>query len=60
MIVAESVVINNKQFTKTYSDENKYIECDGVKYSEAFDLAEIVKVYIETNITIENEEGATV
>ena len=41
MIVAESVVINNKQFTKTYSDENKYIECDDVRYSEAFDLADI-------------------
>ena len=60
MIVAESVVINNKQFTKTYSDENKYIECDDVRYSEAFDLADIERTYTETDIEIENEEGATV
>ena len=60
MIVAESVVINNKQFTKTYSDQNKYIECDGVMYSEAFDLAEIERTYTETDIEIENEEGATI
>lgn len=60
MIVTETVEINHKDFTKTYSDQNKYIECDGVRYSEAFDLTEIGKVYTETDVAIENEEGATV
>jgi hypothetical protein len=60
MIVTETVAINSKQFTRTYSNENKYIECDGVMYSEAFDPSEIEREYTETDIEIENEEGATI
>ena len=55
MIVTETVVINNKHFVKIYSNENKYIECDGTRYSEAFDLAEIEKVYTETDVDIETD-----
>ena len=55
MIVTETVVINGKPFTKRYSNRNKYIECEGVRYSEAFDLAEIGKVYTETDVDIETD-----
>ena len=57
MIVKETAVINGKQFIKTYSDENKYIECNGVKYSEAFDPAEISREYTETDIVIGDDEA---
>lgn len=57
MIVNETVVINGKQFTKTYSDQSKYIECDGVRYSEAFDPAEIEREYTETDTPIETDEA---
>jgi hypothetical protein len=59
MIITETVVINSKQFIKTYSSENKYIECDGMRYSEAFDLAEIGREYIETDILIEADTEVT-
>ena len=57
MIVNESAVINGKQFIKTYSDENKYIECNGVRYSEAFDPADIEREYTETDIVIGDDEA---
>ena len=57
MIVKETAVINGKQFIKTYSDENKYIECNGVKYSEAFDPADIEREYTETDIPIKTDEA---
>lgn len=58
MIVTETVFINDKQFVKKYSDQNKYIECDGIMYSEAFDLAELKKEYTETDILIETTNEA--
>lgn len=57
MIVKETVVINDKQFIKTYSDEDKYIECNGVRYAEAFDPAEIGREYTETDIVIGDNEA---
>lgn len=57
MIINESAVINGKQFIKTYSDENKYIECNGVRYSEAFDPADIEREYTETDIPIKTDEA---
>lgn len=59
MIVTEKIVIKDKQFIKTYSSENKYIECDGATYSEAFDLAELGREYIETDIPIETGNELT-
>ena len=57
MIITETVVVNGKQFIKTYSDKNKYIECDGATYSEAFDPAEFKREYAETDIAIETNEA---
>ena len=57
MIKTETVIINGKQFIRTYSDNNMYIhggfpEAD---YTEAYDPAEFGRTYIETNIPIEEE-----
>ena len=58
MIIKEEITINNKQFTKTYSDKGMMIERDNEQYSEAIDPIEFAedRVYTETDIPIENEE----
>ena len=49
MIVKENIEIGGKDFVKQYSDGDFYIERDGEKYSEAIDLADIPREYIETD-----------
>lgn len=62
-IKTETITINDKEFTRTYSDEGFYIERDGIQYSEAIDPTEYKdeRVYTETDIPIEvDEEEATI
>lgn len=47
MIIIEHVIINNTDFTRTYSDANRFIVCDNEEYTEAYDLASIPREYIE-------------
>ena len=58
MVVREEITINDKQFMKNYSDQNFYIERDGVEYVEAIDPIEFAeeRVYTETDIPIEEPE----
>lgn len=60
MIKTEQLTINDKQFTKSYSDSGYMIERDGVQYSEAIDPTELGRTYTETDIPIEGETGLTV
>lgn len=60
MIVTEQLTINDKPFTKNYSDSGYYIERDGVRYSEAIDPSELGRTYTETNVPIETEAELTV
>ena len=53
MIVTEQLTINDRQFTKTYSDSGFMVERDGAQYSEAIDPAEFGRTYTETDIPIE-------
>lgn len=55
MIKVENVTINGKEFKKTYSDENKYIQKIGTQeiYSEAIDLLSSNFEYVETDKEIE-------
>ena len=55
MIKTEQLTINNKQFTKTYSDAGFMIERDGVQYSEAIDPSEFGRTYTETDIPVESD-----
>ena len=50
MIKKEIVVINNKTFVRTYSDQNYYICRNGLYYKEAYDLFTSQKQYEETKI----------
>lgn len=49
MIVTESIVINGREYIKTYSDGGYMIERDGVRYSEAIDPSEFGRTYTETD-----------
>lgn len=60
MIKTEQLTINDRRFTKTYSDSGFMIERDGVQYSEAIDPTELGRTYTETDIPIEGETGLTV
>ncbi len=55
MIKTEQLTINDRRFTKTYSDSGFMIERDGVQYSEAIDPTELGRTYTETDIPIEGE-----
>ena len=60
MIKVENVIINGKEYKKTYSDNNKYIQKKGTEriYSEAIDKLTSTAEYEETDREIEKaEEG---
>jgi hypothetical protein len=58
MIKQETLTIKNKQFIKTYSDENKYILQveTGYKYNEAIDVTPLRYTYVETDEVFEDVE----
>lgn len=47
MIKTESLTIGGQEFTKTYSDDNRYVVRDGISYSEAIDPAYLNRTYTE-------------
>lgn len=47
MVVTETVYIDGREFTKTYSDDNKYVVREGAAYTEAYDPAEFGRTYTE-------------
>ena len=55
MIKTEIKIINNKQFIRTWSDENRYIIRDSIQYTEAWDPAEFKRNYIEGDLIPEEE-----
>lgn len=59
MIKQETLTIGDKQYVCTYSDAGMMIH-GGVPeadYSEAIDLAELGRTYVETDIPIDEEEA---
>ena len=57
MIKQEQLIINGKQFVKTYSDLGNYIiqQPTGIKYSEAIDIAPCKYTYEETDLMLGSE-----
>jgi len=49
-IQVETFYIGEREFTRTYSDANRYVVRDGVSYSEACDPAEFGRTYTEGDI----------
>ena len=60
MIQTETITINDKQYTRTYSDAGMMIHGGMPEgdYDEAVDPAELGRVYTETDIPIEGETEA--
>ena len=56
MIVKEIIEINGVQYDHTYSDRGMMIERERVQYADAVDPLNSGRVYIETNIPIEQDE----
>lgn len=50
MIKVEHYLIDDKDFTFTYSDANRYVVRDGISYFEAWDPAEFGRTYTEGDI----------
>ena len=55
MIKTEIITINNKEYKRTYSDENFYIQRDGEIYAEAIDPIDSNREYIETDISLTDD-----
>lgn len=46
-IITETFYINDKKFTRNYSDAGCYVVRDGISYSEACDPSEFNRQYTE-------------
>ena len=46
-IVTETYQINGRSFTRTYSDDHRFVVRDGVEYEEANDPTEFGRTYEE-------------
>ena len=55
MIQTQTITIGGQEFTKTYSDDNRFVVRDGVSYSEAVDPAEFNRVYTEGDVMPDEE-----
>ena len=61
MIRTETLTINGKDFTRTYSDSGRYVVRDGVSYDEAIDPAELGRTYAEGDlIPVDGDEAGEV
>ena len=58
-VITETFYINNREFTRTYSDANRYVVRDGIEYSEACDPSEFGRTYTEGNI-IPSEDSESI
>lgn len=58
MLITEIVTIDGRQFVYNHSDEDYFIERDGVMYSEAYDPIEFQnkRIYSETLVKIQKDE----
>ena len=59
MIISETVRLNDKNYTKTYSDAGYYIERNGMRYVEAIDPLGSGREYTETDLLIDTAEEST-
>ena len=57
MIKTESIMVDDRQLRRTWSDAGFMIERDGAMYSETVDPAEFDRVYTETDIPVEPESA---
>lgn len=49
-IVTETFYVGEREFTRTYSDANRYVVREGISYDEACDPTEFGRTYTEGDI----------
>lgn len=54
-IVTETYMLNGREFTRTYSDANRYVVRDGIEYVDANDPSEFGRTYTEGNLIPDDE-----
>lgn len=60
MIRTEHFTVGERDFIRTWSDENRYVVREDIEYSEACDPAEFGRIYTEGDIMdIPEDEYAT-
>lgn len=59
-IKTETFYINEREFTRTYSDSGRYVVRDGVSYGEACDPSEFGRVYTEGDLMEDVEDNSEV
>lgn len=57
-IKTETFMLNGREFTRTWSDANRYVVRDGISYSEANDPSEFGRTYTEGDIMEESGSEA--
>lgn len=57
-IRTETYILNNREFTRTWSDNNRYVVRDGISYGEAHDPSELGRTYTEGDIMEESDSEA--
>lgn len=57
-IRTETYTLNGREFTRTWSDANCYVVCDGISYEEANDPSEFGRTYTEGDIMEESGSEA--
>ena len=55
MIKTESLTIGGQEYTRTYSDDNRFVVRDGISYSEAIDPAYLGRTYTEGDVMPDEE-----
>lgn len=55
MIKTQTITIGGQEYTRTYSDDNRYVVRDGISYSEAIDPAYLGRTYTEGDIMPDEE-----
>jgi len=55
MIITETYYVGGREFTRNYSDSNRYVVRDGISYAEACDPAEFGRTYTEGDFMSDDE-----
>lgn len=58
MIIQETYILGNREFIRTYSNENRYVVREDIEYSEANDPAEFHREYTEGRLMTDDNEEA--
>lgn len=59
MIRTETYMLGEREFTRTWSDANRYVVREGEEYTEANDPSELGRVYAEGRVIPSDDDVPT-